>query len=112
MPKSQLELLVLYQDVKTMLKEAEEEETSMGFSFEGKAKLEEAKEELGSKIKPQYLRSFDRLHTRYRHPISPVQNETCLGCFAKLPTSYSSRGRDDQTIFTCEQCGRMLYWID
>ena len=112
MPRSQLELLVLYQDMSLMLKEAEAEVKEVGFPTDGKEKLKEARDELAKKIEPRYLRSYERLSTRYTHSIAPVQNNTCLACFAKLPTSYTGRGKDDQNICTCEQCGRILYWIE
>lgn len=112
MARSQLELLVLYQDISLMLQETEEEENKMGFTVEGREELQKARDELAKKIEPRFLRTYHRLSTRYKHSVAPVQKNTCLGCFAKLPTAYSARGRNDQTIFTCEQCGRILYWIE
>jgi predicted nucleic acid-binding Zn-ribbon protein len=113
MTKTQLELLVLYQDLCLMLVESEEKEKKeMGFSVKGKEKLIKAKEELEKNIKVNYIRVYNRLCTRYKRPIVPVQNNICLGCFARLPTSYIVPGRNEEVIFTCEQCGRILYWID
>lgn len=112
MARSQLELLVLYQDIDLMLQEAEEEEKKMGFPVEGREKLQKAKNELAKNIDHRFLGIYHRLSTRYKRAITPVQRNTCLACFAKLPTSYTSRGRDDKTVFTCEQCGRILYWIE
>jgi len=112
MARSQLELLVLYQDVSLMLSETEEEEKKMGFSVEGKEKLLDARNNLAKSIKPKYFRTYERLATRYSHSIAPVQNGTCLGCFAKLPTSFTGRGSDENIIFFCEQCGRILYWLN
>ena len=107
-----MELLVLYQDMDLMLLEAMDEEKKMGFEIEEKGKLQKARDDLARSIDPRCLRTYQRLHTRYKRPIVPVQNNICLGCFAKLPTSIGERGRNDQTMFTCEQCGRILYWID
>ncbi len=113
MARTQLELLVLYQDINLMLREAEEEkEKNMGFSMEGKEELEKARDELAKSIEPRFLRIYQRLSTRYKRPVVPVRDNTCLGCFAKLPTSYTAKGRNDQVILTCEQCGRILYWIE
>jgi len=112
MQKSQLELLVLYQDMNIMLKEAEEEKERLGFSTKGMKELKEALEELAKKIDKRYLRAYERISIRYKHSIAPVKNNTCLGCFAKLPTSYLGPGRSDEKIITCEHCGRILYWID
>lgn len=112
MDRSQLELLVHYQDIDLMLQEAAEVERTFGFPTEGIDKIKEALDELAKNIEPRFLASYKRLSARYKRPISPVQDNTCLGCFAKLPTSYQGRGRDDKTIFTCENCGRILFWID
>ncbi len=111
MPKSQLELLVLYQDLQLMLKEIDDELAGMGFDISGKDKINSALDDLEKKITLRYMRTYQRLKTRYLRPISPVTNDTCLACFTKLPTSYKNRAWDDQTIFTCENCGRILYWI-
>ena len=111
MARSQLEQLVLFQDINLMLQEAEEEEKNMGFPVEGRDKLQKVRDELAKSISPRFLATYQRLNDRYKRPIAPVKDSTCLGCFAKLPTSYSSRGRNDQSIMTCEQCGRILYWI-
>ncbi|OVE78750.1 hypothetical protein BVY01_04555 [bacterium I07] len=112
MKNNQIELLILLQDILLMLKEAEEEEKQMGFKVEAREKLEKVRDDLAITIKPPLLGTFKRLCGKHRRSVVPVRNETCLGCFAKLPTSYVTRTRDDDSIFTCEQCGRILYWID
>ncbi len=112
MGRSQVELLVLYHDIQSMLRDSKQEEDCMGFSVEGEEKLKVAVKEVTQKIEPRYLRVFDRLQTRYTHPIVPVQDGTCLGCFSKLPTSYNERGRNEEAVFNCENCGRLLYWVD
>jgi len=112
MAKSQLELLVLYQDIHLMLSDAEEEEKKAGFPVKGIDELKKARDEIEKDIEPRYLRSYKRLNSRYKFAIAPVKDDTCLGCCSKLPTSYTARGRDDSAIFTCEQCGRILYWIE
>ncbi len=112
MSKSQLELLVSFQDVSFMLLEVEEEEKKVGFKVKGRETLEKAREDLIHKIEPRFMRTYERLRTRYTRVIAPVQGGTCLGCFAKLPTSYEAVGRSDKVIITCEQFGRILYWIE
>ncbi len=112
MARSQLELLVLYQDIHLMLQEAEEEEAKLGFSLEGIEELKQAQEELAKSIEVRLLRTYERLKTRSRRVIVPVKDDVCLGCFSKLPTSYSTKHRNNQMIFTCENCGRILYWLE
>jgi len=111
--KSQLELLVQYHDLKMLLQEVQEESVQdMGFEVDNLPKLEEAISALENALQPRYLRTYQRIAAKTHRPIAPVSNDVCLGCFARQPTSYKSRGWDDQHIITCEQCGRILYWID
>jgi len=102
----------MYQDIDLMLRDSEQENGKFGFQIEGKEKLKNALDDLSKKLKPSVLRTYKKLRTRYKHVIVPVQDNVCLGCFAKLPTSYSMVGRKDNKIITCEQCGRILYWVD
>ncbi|MCK4774037.1 MAG: hypothetical protein KAT30_04605 [Candidatus Krumholzibacteria bacterium] len=39
----------------------------------------------------------------------PVTGDLCLGCFAKIPTSFKSLSGKAK-ILTCESCGRILYF--
>ncbi len=112
MAHSQLELLVLYQDIYLMLQEAEEEKKQFGFSVDGIDELKNAQVELAKKIDDRFLRTYERLKTRYRRVIVPVKDNICLGCFAKLPTSFCTKHHNEQMIMTCEHCGRILYWIE
>lgn len=111
MKNTQLEILVHYQDIDLMLQESEEIGKTLGFHMEGHEKLQNAKIDLETQISPKYLNTYKRLSTRYKRPIVPVQNDTCLGCFSKLPTYYTVRAREDQQMYTCENCGRILYWM-
>jgi predicted nucleic acid-binding Zn-ribbon protein len=111
MNNSQIELLVHYQDIDLMMKESEEVQ-KLGFHIEGCDKLQKAKNDLEKKLEPRYLNIYRRLSTRYKRPIVPVQDNICLGCFAKLPTMFGVRARDDQELYRCENCGRILYWVD
>jgi len=109
--KSQLELMVVYQDIELMINEAEEEQTSAGFNVEGMTNLEKALDDLSETITQQNLRMYYRLKKKFNRPIVPVRKDICLGCFAKQPNSYRAKAVSDQTIMTCEQCGRILFLI-
>lgn len=112
MENNQLELLVHLQDIDLMIHEAENVVKTLGFPVEGFDKLMAAREELTKSMTPQFHNTYKRLKKRYNRPIVPVQNETCLGCFAKLPTSFASSGRSAKNLITCENCGRILYWLE
>ncbi|MFQ5865953.1 MAG: zinc ribbon domain-containing protein [bacterium] len=111
MLNKQLEFLVALQDLDVMIRDTEEVK-ELGFEIAGKEKLKEARDELTQKISKPLLSNYEKLKARYRRSIVPVKDNVCLGCFMKIPTSLSTRGRSDQDIITCEGCGRILYWID
>lgn len=111
MANKDLELLVSLQDLDLMIEESEEVE-KLGFSITGYNELKNAREELAEKISKPLLYRYERLRGKLKRAIVPVKNDICLGCFLRQPTSISSQGREGADIFTCENCGRMLYWLD
>lgn len=109
--KNDIELLVALQDLDVMIEEISEVKR-LGFSAEREEELINAREELASKISKPLLYSYEKLKKRYKRAIVPVKEDnTCLGCFVRLPTSMSSIGRTDKTVIYCESCGRILYWL-
>jgi predicted nucleic acid-binding Zn-ribbon protein len=111
MDEKQLRFLVALQDIDNMLQESETEE-ELGFKTEGPDKLLAMREEVAEKIDMQMRRIYERLHEKYRRAVVPVKDDICLGCFVKLPTSLTGRGKENILIFRCENCGRILYWLD
>ena len=108
-----MRLLVALQDLDHMIKEAEDTNLSakmqeMGFPQDGIAELKKARNELAALIKPQLLNRYTRVSTSYDRTVVPVVSELCPGCFAKVPSSF----RYEKTaVMTCENCGRILYFI-
>jgi predicted nucleic acid-binding Zn-ribbon protein len=109
--KSDLVHLVTLQDLDLMIEESHEVE-KLGFSVTGYEELMEAREELAKGISKPLLSRYERLRAKLKRALVPVKNDICLGCFLRQPTSRGARGREDEQIFTCENCGRMLYWLD
>jgi uncharacterized protein len=109
--KKDVDLLVTLQDLDMMIEEISEVKR-LGFEAENEAELVKAREELVSRISKPLLYSYEKLKTHYKRAIVPVKEDnTCLGCFIKLPTSISARGRADTEVIRCEGCGRILYWL-
>lgn len=110
---TQIEFLVALQDLDIMLREIEEVK-QLGFDVnaEGAATLNRAREELVQKIKQPLVRNYERLRNRYKRAIVPVKEGTCLGCFMRVPTSLPTHGRADAEVYCCENCGRILYWLE
>jgi len=107
----ELFILVSLQDLDIMLREIAEEE-ELGFETKGKEKLQKARDELARQLSPSVLHTYQRLSKHYKRVVVPVKDDVCLGCFVKLPTSVGARGKEDITLYRCENCGRFLYWLD
>jgi len=109
--KKDLDLLVSLQDLDMMIDEISEVKR-LGFEAEGEENLLKAREELVKRINKPLLFSYEQLKKRYKRAIVPVKDDnTCLGCFIRLPTSISAKGRADSEVMRCEACGRILYWL-
>lgn len=107
----QEQLLVALQDLDTMLKEAKDSQDQfekMGFGVNGLAELQKARAHLVEQVERTHLRHYEQIIKRYGRAVTPVTGESCLGCFAKLPTGYRSSVHENK-VRTCESCGRFLY---
>jgi predicted nucleic acid-binding Zn-ribbon protein len=108
--------LVALQDLELMIREAQdpahkENEEALGFSMEGLEKLETERERLIKQIPKRDLRLFQRVRRRFDRAVVPVVSRICLGCFQELPTSRTRVLSEDEELPTCENCGRVLYWL-
>lgn len=100
-----------------MIKEAADPEyrrsqEAMGFRHDALEKLQSARLRLAEKIDPPDLRLYERISKRMNHGIVPVEDRTCLGCYMALPTSAVPASTDPDHLLTCENCGRILYWLE
>ena len=105
------------QDLDLMIEEAADPEfkhaqEEMGFRHEALEKLQAARQRLAEKIEPRDLRLYERISKKLSHGIVPVEDRTCLGCYMALPTSAVPLTSDPAHLLTCENCGRILYWLE
>ena len=112
-----LQKLSHLQDLEMMIREAEDEkskqrEEEMGFDFRGIEKLIAARDKWRSQIDARDLRLFDRIMKRHARSIVPVEDRICLGCYMALPTSANPAVAEPERLLTCENCGRILYWLE
>jgi predicted nucleic acid-binding Zn-ribbon protein len=110
----QLQLLVALQDLEHMIRETEDQdkaqqEKEMGFDLSGLEKLKKSHAETVEKIDPRHLSYYRRLTKRFGHAVVPVIGNLCTGCFANIPSSFTSVTHENK-ILHCENCGRILYW--
>ncbi|MBM3286815.1 MAG: hypothetical protein FJY88_05640 [Candidatus Eisenbacteria bacterium] len=112
-----LQKLSHLQDIELMIREAEDTKTKqreeeMGFTLQGLEKLRAAREKWRNQVDPKDLRVFDRIAKRHPRAIVPVEDRICLGCYMALPTSINPATADPDRLMTCENCGRILFWLE
>lgn len=108
------EKLVALQNLDVMIREVRAgHEERLGFRIEKLDELLATREKLAAQIDPADLAIYERLAKRYDYvsAVVPVRDKNCLGCFMDLPTSAVRRAESDQGLMTCENCGRILYWV-
>lgn len=110
---SQLEALIILQDIDLMIREMSDKATAsqmsqIGFDVNAVDRLREARDDLIRKVEPDLFASYQRLMQRYPRAVVPVRNQVCLACFVKQPTKDLPT---DQTIRCCQRCNRFLYYI-
>ncbi len=110
----QLEFLIMMQDLDLMLSELSDTKTAnqekkMGFTVEQHDTLVKAREDLAAKVDKEVIAHYNKLHERYKRAIVPVKNNTCLACFLKQPTQFSTEQMEE--IRTCDHCSRILYLL-
>lgn len=112
-----LDRLFRLQDLDIMIQEAQDpelrrSEEEMGFRHDALEKLQSARSRLADTISPRDLRLYERISKKLHHGIVPVEDRTCLGCYMALPTSAVPLKTDPEQLLTCENCGRILYWLE
>lgn len=106
--------LVALQDLDDMIRETKDQVHAkkleeMGFAMEGLEDLKAARDELADSIDKVLLSRYERTAKRLGRAVVPVTGNICLGCFAVIPTAYTST-ENREKILQCENCGRILYW--
>lgn len=108
----QEQVLVALQDLDQMLKEAEdgqEQFEKLGFEMGGTEELRKARAHLLKQLDSANLQHYEKMSARYGRAVTPVTSDMCLGCFAKIPTSYRSTLYEGK-VRMCQSCGRILYF--
>jgi hypothetical protein len=61
-------------------------------------------------IKKTHIKDYQRIRTHYHDAVVRVRKNSCSGCFSAVPAQKIVEIRNNlDTLFTCEQCGRILY---
>ena len=54
-------------------------------------------------------REVDRIADKYGIFVIPMMNDTCMGCFMKLPVGVASNVKNTTRCISCPSCHRFLY---
>ena len=116
--RSPLMLLIALQDIDMMIQEAKdpaqsEAHTDLGFKMtKNLDALVTSRGHLAEQLDQRTLGLYERMKKRYGRAVVPVEGQICLGCFMELPTkNVGVSGSRDDRVETCENCGRILYWL-
>ena len=115
----ELEILLQIQDLRSQRKDlldpeparkVEEEEFHIDVN-EAVAQIDAKIAELRESLAPNFRARYDRITAAYRRVVVPVIGGTCYGCFTMIATAAAG-ARSNDTIQSCENCGRFVYIID
>ena len=65
------------------------------------------------KIDPTLMKKYDNWRNRRGGSlVAVIMGESCGGCHLKLPPQLINEVRKGEHLYTCNSCGRILYWED
>ncbi|MGI6224750.1 MAG: zinc ribbon domain-containing protein [Peptococcales bacterium] len=79
---------------------------------DAKATAEKRQDELKGLLGESLLNKYHRIQQAFKNTgIARVEKGLCSGCRVEIPIMYLKNIKESNTIYTCEQCGRILiYW--
>lgn len=77
------------------------------------AELEAERQKLSEGIDEDLLYQYNKLFANKGGlAVVALEHETCMGCHMKLTTQTAVRVKGGREILNCEQCGRILYYLE
>ena len=101
--------LLQIQDMSFVLHENDILHKDKGTEENISAKLEQNIAEMREILPTEIAAEFDRMVDRYEIFVVPMINETCTGCFMKLPVGVASNVKNTSQCINCPSCHRFLY---
>jgi len=63
-----------------------------------------------NKVKKDLIKEYQRIRTHHHDAVVRIRKNSCSGCFSSVPPQKIVEIRNDlETMYHCEQCGRVLY---
>lgn len=113
----QLMLLLEIQDLRAQARELRSEPEAEQVEHdhfdlnvdEAVALLEEKVAELEEELEVRLRRRYRRIIAGVDRAVVPVIAGVCYGCFTAIPTATAGEEDPNETLQTCENCGRFIY---
>lgn len=93
--------------------QAEQKELEAAFGKVGEElkSVEQGRQEHVSRINPAVLAQYQKLLiSKGGVAIAEVRGESCAGCYMSIPPQVFVNVKKNESITTCPQCGRILYY--
>jgi uncharacterized protein len=72
--------------------------------------LTQSREQLAAQVEPNLLRRYNQIRLRRGLAVVPVRDACCLGCNMHIPPQLYNQLQRANTLETCPQCHRLIYW--
>ena len=77
------------------------------------ARLVTERDKLAKKLDDRHLRQYQRIQkAKNGLAVVPISKGSCGGCFSAIPPQRIVEIRNAERLFSCENCGRILVWVD
>jgi predicted nucleic acid-binding Zn-ribbon protein len=91
--------------------EQQQREADFAKMSEDLKEIERERQKVVAAIKPDILGQYEKLlNTKAGIAIAEARNESCSGCFMSIPPQIFVNVKKNNTILTCPNCHRILYY--
>jgi len=91
--------------------EQKEHEAAAAKVAEELTAAEQEKKEMASRVEPSVFSRYQKLlATKAGTAIVEARGESCSGCFMSIPPQVYVNVKKNESIITCPQCNRILYY--
>jgi hypothetical protein len=78
---------------------------------DNKSQLEQKRKELFEKLQPRTQKIYNRIKNAKGIPVlACISNNSCSVCNIDIPAQTVNDVRQENRIYTCDSCNRILYW--
>ncbi len=85
-------------------------------SFDDKESLKEylnLQKDIGKTLAPDLMEKFRKISNMNQGlAVTTVENEVCLGCFMNIPPQLYIEVQRGNSLISCPQCSRILYYVN